>query len=167
MERENRPWNNWKRLEMNSWVFWKPCRTSDLLLNTLNNLSLRKVKFMHRAERMPMSLMESHKALSKRRKGKGLMTRNKLYLRNWAPIIMFSMPAIKKANKTSTKINMAHHLLIIFLLELMPDMVPSKITSQVIFKTIMTLSLVTLKHKTTKKECSQVRILTTSTLILM
>lgn len=89
-----------------------------------------------------MSLMESLKALSRRRKEKGLMTRNKLYRRNWALIIMFSMQAIKRANKTLTKINMAHHPLIIYLLEQMLDMVPSKITSQVIFKTIMTLSLV-------------------------
>ena len=74
---------------------------------------------------------------------------------------MFNMLATKRANKTWTKISMVLHLLIIYLLEPTPDMVPSKTISPVTFKIIMTSSLVMLKLKTIKKECSQVKILTT------
>ena len=122
---------------------------------------------MDKVELMLMSSMESPKAPSKRRKGKGLMTRNRLCRKSWVPIIMFSMLATKRANKTWTKISMELHLLIIYLLEPMPDMVQSKIISPVMFKTILMLSLVMLRPKTIKKECSQVKTLTTSMSILM
>ena len=99
---------------------------------------------MVKAELTHWSSTEFLRAQSRRRKERDPTTRNRLCPKSWAPIIMYSMQAIKRASKTLIRTNTVLNLRKIFLLEPTLDMEQSKIILQVIFKRITMLSHVML-----------------------